>query len=76
MGLLKGEYKMELYGMNKIEDLESFLIVVFNDFCLKNNLSLHTSADDLLHEINISEKHYENQKEWLSQFVKLWEENI
>ena len=30
MGLLKGEYKMELYGMSNIEDMESFLIVVFN----------------------------------------------
>ena len=73
MGILKGEYKMELYGMTNIEDVESFLIVVFNDFCLKNDLSLHISAEDLLHEDNNLTEH---QKEWLRQFINLWEENI
>ena len=72
MGILKGEHKMELYGMTNIEDLESFLIVVFNDFCLKNNLSLHISAEDLLHEDNLSE----HQRQWIKQFIYLWEEHI
>ena len=35
-----GGYKMELYGMSNIKDLEGFLSVVFNDFCLKNILIL------------------------------------
>jgi len=63
---------MELYGMTKIEDLEGFLIVVFNDFCLKNNLSLHISADDLLQEDNLTE----HQRQWLKQFINLCEDNI
>ena len=68
-----GGYKMELYGMNKIEDVESFLIVVFNDFCVKNGLSLHISADDLLHEDNNLTEH---QKQWLRKFINLWEDNV
>ena len=64
---------MELYGMTNIEDLESFLIVVFNDFCSNNDLSLHISADDLLHEDNNLTEH---QKQWLRQFIDLWEEKI
>ena len=65
---------MELYNMSNIEDVESFLIVVFNDFCIKNKLDLHTSADDLLYDdsLNLTE----HQKQWLRQFINLWENNI
>ena len=45
---------MELYGMTNIEDLEGFLSVVFNDFCLKNNLPMNESADDILYHNAIS----------------------
>jgi hypothetical protein len=80
MGLLKGEYKMELYGMSNIEDLEGFLSVVFNDFCLKNNLPMNESADDILYHNAISKDKErdltEHQKQWLRQFINLWEENI
>ena len=64
---------MELYGMTNIEDIESFLIVVFNDFCTRHGLSLHMSAEDLLIEDNNLTEH---QKQWLRQFINLWEENI
>ena len=50
-----------------------FLIVVFNDFCLKNDISLHISAEDLLHDDNNLTEH---QKQWLRQFIDLWEEKI
>ena len=80
MGLLKGEYKMELYGMTNIEDLEGFLSVVFNDFCLKNNLPMNESADDILYHNVISKDKERNltehQRQWLRQFINLWEENI
>jgi len=65
---------MELYNMSNIEDLESFLIVVLNDFCIKHKLDLHTSADDLLFDdsLNLTE----HKKQWLRQFINLWENNI
>ena len=71
---------MELYGMTNIEDIESFLSVVFNDFCIKNNLPLNESADDILYHNALHKTEErdltEYQKQWLRQFINLWEENI
>lgn len=52
--------------MDKVE----FLHMVYTDFCDKHNLPFE-SADDLLitgHALT------EYQKNWLKQFIKVWEE--
>ena len=60
-----------------------FLSEVFNDYCVKNNLPLNMSADDILHGNNygtIQEDQSnlidltEDQIQWIKRFIIIWEE--
>ena len=60
-----------------------FLSEVFNDYCVKNNLPLDMSADDILYSKNygtIQEDQSnlidltDDQIQWLKRFIIIWEE--
>ena len=49
-----------------------YLSEVFNDYCIKHNLPLDMSADDILHENKYSNliDLTEDQIQWLKRFIK------
>ena len=60
-----------------------YLSEVFNDYCIKHNLPLNMSTDDILHRNNygtIQEDQSnlidltDDQIQWLKRFIIIWEE--
>ena len=59
-------------------DIFDYLSEVFNDYCVKHNLPLDMSADDMLHGNFQSDllDLTEDQIEWLRRFIQLWEDLV